>query len=161
MSSQLAYFKDFAGDRSGEFSNDGGGFTSVSGGPSARLLISSTPLLAIQLETGSSDARQRYTRKHGHINFAAEERYEGFSLTHRCVVPPPGFTTGILFSHFSQFLPLIPLTLRCFLTSFLSSDSHLPQASGCSACGGCSRSPRSRARTGGSTTVQNRAGYGR
>ena len=95
MSSQLAYFKDFAGDRSGEFSNAGGGFTSVSGGPSARLLISTTPLLAIQLKTGSSEVRRAYTRTHGRINFAAEERYEGFSLTHRCVVPPASFTAGV------------------------------------------------------------------
>ena len=93
MVSQLAYFKNFAGDRSGEFSNFDGGTTSVTGGPSARLLYSSTPLLTLQLKTGSSAARSRYSAKHGGISFPAEERYEGFSLTHRCAPPPPGFQT--------------------------------------------------------------------
>jgi hypothetical protein len=98
MVSQLAYFKAFAGDRSGEFSNYAGGTTSVTGGPSARLLYSSTPLLTLQLKTGSSEARRRYSAKHGGINFQAEERYEGFSLTHRCAQPPPGFRTWGLVS---------------------------------------------------------------
>ena len=66
----------------------------MTGGPSARLLFSSTPLLTLQLTTGGSDARLAYSRQHGRIRFPSNELYTGFSLTHRCVVPPPAFTAG-------------------------------------------------------------------
>ena len=67
MAAALAYFKDFSGDRSGEFATHGRDYTSVTGGPSARLLLSSTPLLTLQLTTGGSEARKAYSRRHGRI----------------------------------------------------------------------------------------------
>jgi hypothetical protein len=93
LGTQLAYFKDYAGDRSSGLARTyAGEATSVSGGPSSRLLRSSSSLLSMRLTTGSSDARRKYSEEHAGVPFHAELRYEGFSLTHRCVVPTPSFT---------------------------------------------------------------------
>lgn len=36
----------------------------------------------------------QYSGKHGNIRFPAEDSYSGFTLTHRCLVPPPSFNVG-------------------------------------------------------------------
>lgn len=86
---QLAYFKNHAGDRSSELAR--GGATSVSGGPSSRLLYSSTSVLTFQLITGSSEIRSTYSQAHGDVPFPAQERFDGFSLTHKCGAAPDPF----------------------------------------------------------------------
>eukprot|EP01052_Picozoa_sp_SAG31_P015424 SAG31_NODE_990_length_10529_cov_37.528340_10_plen_279_part_00 len=111
MVSQLAYFQDFSGDRSGEL--QGMDTTSISGGPSARLLYSSTPLLTLQFSTGSSDARRRYSSEHGNIRFPAQAQYNGFSLTTRCMRAPAAFQTGYLLLGI-WFLLAITATFRCY-----------------------------------------------
>ena len=84
---QLGYFLDFDGDRSLPVTNETDLTTSVSGGPSARHLQSTGPVLTVQFESGSSEARAAYTLSHGRIAFPADPEHKGFHLTHSCQPP--------------------------------------------------------------------------
>ena len=87
----------FGGDRSdvsGDVSLDA---TSVTGGPSARLLASTADILTIRLKTESTAARKAYSAAHAQVPFAAEQQYTGFYLTHRCIPPAAAINGGFAF----------------------------------------------------------------
>eukprot|EP01045_Picozoa_sp_COSAG04_P010798 COSAG04_NODE_671_length_11329_cov_2.762867_8_plen_1204_part_01 len=112
---QLGYFLDFDGDRSLPVTNETDLTTSVSGGPSARQLQSTGPVLTVQFESGSSEARAAYTLSHGRIAFPANPEHKGFHLTHSCQ-PPLAYLLGLParpgFYLFALYIVLVMYCLR-------------------------------------------------
>ena len=96
MSAQLAYFLGFTGDRSAGFRDqEEQGATSVTGGPSARLLQSAGPVLTVRLKTASTDINAAYSAAHGDVPLFIPGDSRGFALSHRCIPAATSFSAGL------------------------------------------------------------------